>query len=265
MSEVTGAEKEVLRIVRQLWAVDAEKIAAARGISVSYVRDLCRSLIEKKFLTGSPAEYRLTSKASKMAAESSGGKVYNREKMEPVTEEGEFPEAKRVHAIGERIGEIKHKANLPSPEEVEAALKSNPQKTYEQVEAELSAHTLTCPAKGKEVSWHFCSSCPHQKGIDFKGWAVQCHYEFAEEELPIKTQDLFSFVSCPLVKRDLSIPECERCRYHRAVVGEANPLNTRAEGSIICGFPHTIEFKAEEASELEYRGKKMRIVPMRWE
>ncbi|MDA2929118.1 hypothetical protein MYX84_04070 [Acidobacteria bacterium AH-259-O06] len=255
---MTGAERQVLGMVRQLKAADAETIAAAMGFSVSYVRDLCRSLIEKKFLTGSPAEYRLTP--------SSGGKVYNREKREPVPEEGGLPVGKRVYAIGEPIGEIKHKANLPSPEEVESTLKSSPQKTYEQVEAELTVHTLTCPAKGKEVSWHFCSTCPHQKGIDLKEWTVQCHYEFSEEELPIETQDFFSFVSCPLVERDLSIPECEQCRYHRGVVGEVNPQNKRAKGWIICGFPHTIEFKKnEEGSEFETLGKKMRIVPMRWE
>ena len=258
MSELTDDEKQVLGIVRQLKAVDAETIAATMGISVAYVTELCRSLIEQRFLTGTPAEYCVTL--------SSGSKDDEGEKRNLVTEEGVLPETRRVYASGERIGEIKHKVNLPTPEEIESTLESSPWKTYEQIEAELTVHTLTCPAKGKEVSWHFCSTCPHQKGIDLKEWTVQCHYEFDEEELTIKTQDFFSFVSCPLVQRDVSIPECERCRYHRGVVGEVNPMNKGAKGWVICGFPHTIEIKKdEEGKELETLGQKMRIVPMRWE
>ena len=269
---MTGDEKQALGIVRQLSAVpsgsqggssgkavDAETVAAAMGLSVYYVRDLCRSLVQQQLLTGSSEGYRPFS-------ESSEGKDHHREEMESVTEEGELPGEKRVYAEGERIGEIKHKANPPSAEEVESTLRSTPWKTYEQVVAELTVHTLTCPAKGKEVSWHFCSTCPHQQGIDLKKWTVQCHYEFDEEELLIKKEESFSSVSCPIVKGDLSIPECEKCRYHRGVIGDANPANKRARGWIICGFPHTIEFKTyEEGREVEYQGKKIRIVPIRWE
>ncbi|MDA2929117.1 hypothetical protein MYX84_04065 [Acidobacteria bacterium AH-259-O06] len=64
---MTGTERQVLRIMWQLKAADAETIAAAMGFSVSYLRDLCRSLIEKKFLSGSPAQYRLTAKGSSVA------------------------------------------------------------------------------------------------------------------------------------------------------------------------------------------------------
>jgi len=256
MSNVTGAEREVLRIVRQLQARDVDTIAAAMGVSASYVSDLCRSLIQKRMLPGSPADYRLTPSCE--------GKAYDGEKTEAAIEEQELPVATRAYALGERIGEIKHKANLPSAEEIEATLRSNPYKTYEQVEAELTAYTLICPAKSKEVSWHFCSTCPHQKGIDYKEWAVQCHYEFAEEELPVQTHDFFSFVSCPSMKRDISIAECCRCRYHRGEIGEADLLNHGTEWGIICGFPHTIESRDGEGSEFKKLGKKVRIVPMRW-
>lgn len=266
---MTDAEKEVLKIVRQLEPMGAEKIAAEIGLPLFLVEDLCRSLIEKKSLTGSPAEYRLTVEAAKVVDKSSGGTDHDREWMERDREEEELAERERVYETGERIGEIKHRANLPSSEEVETTLESCPWKTYEQVETELTLHTLTCPAKGKEVSWHFCSTCPHQRGIDLKIWTVQCHYEFGEEELLIKTQDLFSFVSCPLIEDDISITDCEQCRYHRGVVGEAYPANVqnkRAKGWIICGFPRTIEFRKDgEGKVMEYKGQKLRIVPMKWE
>ena len=62
---MTGAQKQVLRIVRHFEAVDAETIAEEVGMSVSYVIDLCRSLIEHKFLAGSPTKYRLTQRWSR--------------------------------------------------------------------------------------------------------------------------------------------------------------------------------------------------------
>ena len=64
---MSGSERQLLRIMWQLKAADAGMIAGQMGYSVSYVSDLCRSLIEKKFLTGSPAQYRLTAKGLKVA------------------------------------------------------------------------------------------------------------------------------------------------------------------------------------------------------
>ena len=57
---MTGVEKQMLRIARQYETVDAETIAVEIGMSAGYVTELCRSLIEKKFLTGSPAGYSVT-------------------------------------------------------------------------------------------------------------------------------------------------------------------------------------------------------------
>ena len=67
-----GVERQLLRIVWQFKQAneeaDSEKIAAEMGMSVGYVRHLCRHLVENNFLTGSPTKYRLTRTGVKAAA-----------------------------------------------------------------------------------------------------------------------------------------------------------------------------------------------------
>ena len=191
------------------------------------------------------------------------------------------------YSIGEKIGEIKMSADLPSPEQIETALRSNPQSSYKEMEERLAVHTLICPAKGKEVPWHYCSACPHQKGIELQRGTVQCSYEFNERRLrmvygeedikalargedgeftDMDLEELMAlpYVRCPLLDRAIPVDRCVDCRYQQGGEWQYTSKKTGVVGWVLCGAPSIIERRNDDSRTIKYGGKEWRTVPLRW-
>jgi len=294
---MTGTQRQVVRIVKQLREADLKTIASTMGVSIDYVKDLCQGLIQDNLLRQGPgAEYMLTKKGSKIqiagrreVGRYTGGDAVT-ERSGPLgkekIEEDMKGDAKR-YPIGEVIGEIKMKAHVPSPEQVTVTLMSNPQSSYEEMEARMTSHILICPARGKEVSWHYCSACPHQEEIDFQRWTVQCSYEFNERELSMvcgekevialagKDKGEFTdldieeyvalpHVKCPLLGRVTAVDRCTACRYQRGGQWNLKSQKRGAAGWVLCGAPPTIERRSDDSRTMKDGGKEWRAVPPRW-
>lgn len=283
---MTGPTRQILGIIKRLRDTDTETIAKAMCVSADYVTQLCEMLIVDDLLRRGPGgEYSVTPKGLRIQISGGQGRT------QPVLEQGEMRRDMngdgKTYSIGEIIGEIKMKPDLPSPEQVEAALRSNPQSSYEEIEARLTSHTLICPAKGKEATWHYCSACPHQKGIDFQKWAVQCSYGFNERrldmvygkeeikalagdgkgeftDLDIEERIALPHVRCPLLGSVIAVDRCTDCRYQRGGQWRHKSQKTGIVGWVLCGAPPSIEKRNDDGRALMYKGKKIRVVPPRW-
>ena len=281
---MTGAERQVLKIVKQLKNAGEEDIAARMAVSINYVNNLCSSLMQEGFLTQVAGEHRLTSKGSKTVpsvqlktgsklmptAQPGKYRTYNTDKKEVGIKEGQLHQGQERYHKGEIVGEIKMKCDVPSREKVEAALKRNPQFSYEQMEAQMISHTLFCPVKSKHVTWHYCSSCPHQDGIDFQKWTVQCKYEFTERKLDMvygeeEHVDLLPNVVCPIFDKFISVARCSGCRYQRGGEWQHQSKKEGVAGWLFCGAPSRLESKDKEACKVVYGEKEMLMVPPKWE
>lgn len=268
-TRMTGAERQILKIVKQLKNADEEKTAARMGVSTNYVNNLCSSLMQEGFLKQIAGEYRLTSKGSKIvlpvrlktgsklipAAQPGKYRTYNMDKKEAGAKESQLHQCQERYHEGEIAGEIKMKCDIPPREKVEAALKRNPQLSYEQAEDQMTSHTLFCPAKGKEVTPHYCSSCPHQEKIDFKRWTVQCKYEFTERRLDMVYEEHVNLpqIVCPIFEKLIVVGRCIDCRYQREREWE--------KGWVLCGAPSHLEPKDKEIFKVVYGEKEMLMIP----
>ena len=288
---MTGPQQQVVRIVKLLKTTDLKTIARTMGVSIDYAKDLCQELVQGNLIHIGPdgaGEYTITLKGSKMlitGSQKASSIIPNRPGLsgQEKIEKDIGGEAKK-YTIGEKVGEIKMKADLPSPEQVESALRSNPQSSYEEMEERLTSHMLICPAKGKEVPWHYCSACPHQKGIDFQTWTAQCDYEFnerrlnmvyGEEEIKALARgesgevDLEEFVAlphvrCPLLDSVIPIDRCADCRYQRDGDWQYPSKKSGFVGWMMCGAPPFIETRNDDSCTVKYGGKLWRAVPPRW-
>ena len=295
---MTGTQRQVLRIVKQLREADLKTIASTMGVSIDYVKDLCQGLIHDNLLRQGPdGEYMVTKKGSRIQITGGGEVGRYRGGGDAVTKRFGVPGKEKIeedmkgdakrYPIGEVVGEIKMEAHLPSPEQVEVALRSNPQSSYEEMEDGMTSHTLVCPAKGKEVSWHYCSTCPHQEEIDFQRWTVQCSYEFNERrlsmvygkkeiealagknkgeftDLDIEEHVALPHVECPLLGRVIAVDRCTACRYQRG--GQWNPKSPKrgVVGWVLCSAPPTIERRSDDGRKVKEGEKEWRAVPPRW-
>lgn len=281
-----SSQRQVLNIIKRLRDADPETIAGTMCVSVDYVKDLCQVLIQDGLLRQEPGGgYSVTPKGSKIQITS------GQNRMQPVLEKEKMQEDingdEKRYSIGEVMGEIKMKAELPSPEQVEAALRSNPQSSYEEMEDRLTSHSLICPAKGKEITWHYCSACPHREGIDFQKRTVQCSYEFNERrlemvygkeeikglagddkgeftDLDIEERVALPHVRCPLLGRVIAIDRCTDCRYQRGGEWHYKSQKTGIVGWVLCGAPTGIEKKNDDSRLFMHGGKEWRVVPPRW-
>ena len=62
-SKMTGTQRQVLRILKQLREADLKTIASTMGVSTDYVKDLCQGLIQDNLLRQGPdGQYMVTSK-----------------------------------------------------------------------------------------------------------------------------------------------------------------------------------------------------------
>jgi hypothetical protein len=299
---LTGPKRQLLRIFKQLKEADLDKVASTMGVSIDYVKDLCQELVQDNLLQLGPdgdGEYTITLNGSRMQITGSHNKVHRAKNIEPhassaITKkpdllgkeeiEKDMEGGARRYSIGERIGEVKMSVDLPSPEQVETALRSNPQSSYDEIEKRLTSHTLICPAKGKEVPWHYCSACPHQKEIDFQRWTAQCDYEFnerrlnmvyGEEEIKALARgengevDLEEFVAlphvrCPLPDSVTPVDRCADCRYKRDGEWQYQSKKRGVVGWVLCGAPLSIEKRNNDSRTVKYGGKEWRAVPPRW-
>lgn len=296
--KVRGAEAQVLKIVKQLEPIDGERIAVAMGVSLTYVTNLCNSLLRVGYISLLADEYRMTPEGSRMLPPS----VRKDSVFDDIEKMRDNIEMKRGAIVGELIhgseeryseggivGEIKMKADIPPREKVEAALKTNPQCSYEEMEAWMTSHTLVCPAKGKEVTWHYCAACPHQDGINLEQWTVQCKYHFTERRIEMiygkeeiealamnggsvltdlhKDEGGYDLphVACPATGKVIGIDRCATCRYQRGTESPHKSKKTGVVGWVLCGAPHDLGLEPEEDRKVLYGGKKMRIIPQMWE
>ena len=283
---MTGPKRQVLKIVKKSRNADAETIAGVMCVSADYVTQLCEVLIGDDLLHRGPGGgYSVTPKGSKIQI--NGGQ----DRIQPVLEQGEMRRDMngdgKTYSIGEMIGEIKMKADLPSPEQVETALRSNPQSSYEEMEERMTSRSLICPTKGKKVTWHYCAPCPHQRGIDFENWTVQCSYEFNERrlnvvygkeeikalagdnngeitDLNIEERIALPHVRCPLLGRVIAMDRCTDCRHQRGGQWNYKSQKTGIVGWVLCGAPPSIEKRSDDSRVVTYGGKKIRVVPPRW-
>ena len=276
---MTGAERQVLKIVKQLKNANEETIAVRMGVSIDCVNNLCSSLMQEGFLAQLAGEYKVTSKSSAVhlktgsrlmpTAQPGKYETYNIDKKEVEMKEGQLHRSERKYCEGEIIGEIKMKCNEPPREKVEIALKRNPQFSYEQMQAQMSSHTLFCPAKGKEVSWHYCSHCPHQDGIELQQWTVQCKYEFSERNLDMEYEEEehanLPRVKCPTFDKLVTVDQCMDCRYQRGREWQYQSKKKGVVGWVQCGAPSRLEPKDKEARKVVYGEKEMLMVPPKWE
>ncbi len=298
-----GPQRQVLKIIKQLRDADAETIASTMCVSAYYVKDLCQGLVQDDLLRQeSGGEYKITPKGSKIQITGRQDRIQAIRDIEPrassgITNRSGLLEKQqrqldtngdtKRYSIGEMIGEIKMKPDLPSPHQVEAALRSNPQSSYEEMEDRMTSYTLTCPAKGKEVTWHYCSACPHQKGIDFQKWTVQCSYEFNERrldmiygkeeikalagdnkgeftDLDIEERIALPHVRCPSLGRVIAVDRCTDCRYQRDGEWHCTSRKRGVVGWVLCSAPTRIEKTNDDSRSFMYGGKEWRVVPPRW-
>ena len=287
---MTGPERQVLRLVKKLRDTDTETIAKAMCVSADYVTQLCEVLIGDDLLRRGPGGYSVTPKGLRIQVTSGQNRMQrarNVEVSDAISRGVDLAGNEKRYCIGEIIGEIKMKPDLPSPEQVEATLRSNPQSSYEEIEARLTSHTLICPAKDKEATWHYCSACPHQKGIDFQNWVVQCSYGFNERrldmvygkeeikalagdgkgeftDLDIEERIGLPHVRCPLLGSVIAVDRCTDCRYQRGGQWHHKSQKTGIVGWVLCGAPPSIEKRNDDGRTSTYNGKKIRVVPPRW-
>jgi len=298
----------VLRIVKQLRKADLETIASTMGVSIDYVKDICHVLVQNNLLHQEPdGEYMVTRGGSRIqttgmqssdshnrtqqvrdARPQASGAIIDRPDLSGKEEiEKDMNGNEKKYSIGEKIGEIKMSADLPSPEQVETALRSSPQSSYEEMEERLTVYILICPAKGKEVPWFHCSACPHQKEMDFQRGTVQCRYEFNERRLDMvygeeeikalargengELTDLnleefvaLPYVKCPSLNRAVPVDRCVDCRYHRGGEWRYKSKKRGVVGWVLCGAPSFIEERNDDSRMVKYGGKEWRSVPPRW-
>ena len=285
-----GPKRQVLRIVKQLKDADLNTIASRMGVSIDYAKDLCKALTQDELLhQGAGGGYRITPKGSRIQIAGGQNRIQPVRNIEQQSSGAITNKPGLLYSIGQVIGEIKMKAELPSPEQVKTALRSNPQSSPEEMEARLTSHTLICPAKDNEVTWHYCSACPHQKGIDFQKWTVQCTYEFNERrldvvygkeeikalagddkgeftDLDIEERVALPHVRCPLLGRVIAIDRCTDCRYQRGGEWHHTSQKTGIVGWVLCAAPASIEKRNDndDGRTVTYGGKEWRVVPPRW-
>ena len=279
---MTGPQQQVLRIVKQLKKADLETLASTMAVSIDYVKDICHVLVQNNLLHQEhDGEYMVTRGGSRIQTTGmQSSDSHNRTQKDMNGDE-------KRYTMGEVIGEIKMKADLPSPEQVETALRSSPQSSYEEMEERLTVHTLICPAKGKEVPWFYCSACPHQKEMDFQRGTVQCSYEFNERRLDMvygeeeikalargengELTDLnleefvaLPYVKCPSLNMAVPVDRCVDCRYHRGGEWRYKSKKRGVVGWVLCGAPSFIEERNDDSRMVKYGGKEWRSVPPRW-
>ncbi len=294
---MTGPKRQVLKIVKKSRNADAETLARVMCVSADYVTKLCKVLIGDNLLHQAPGGgYCVTPKGSRMPI--SGGQS----RIRPVFEQGgrrrdmnedgnsvrpQVSCRAKTYSIGEVIGEIKMKADLPSSEQVKIALTSNPQSSYKEMEDRMTSRSLICPAKEKKVTWHYCAPCPHQRGIDFQNWTVQCAYEFNERrlnvvygrkeimaldgnkngeitDLNIEERIALPHVSCPMLGKVIAIDRCTDCRHQRGGQWNYKSQKTGVVGWVLCGAPQSTEKRSDDSRVVTYAGKEIRVVPPRW-
>ena len=280
MAKISGVQRQILKIVK-LSGADEREIASRMAISINYAKDLCSSLVQGGFLTKANGKHKLTSQAVKLVGGSGlmrgsklnvtgrySGNRYSRTSLKGKEEvEKKQPDEHRYDE-GQIIGEIKMKRDLPPREKVETALKANPHFSYEQMEAQMISSALFCPAKGKEVTWHYCSHCPHQEKIDLQQWIVQCKYEFTERILDLVfEEEETTQVACPVLDKSVAVDRCAGCRYWRGGRWQEHQSKKRkgVVGWLLCGAPSHIESRRKDAHEVVYGGKEMLMVPLKWE
>jgi len=278
MAKISGIQRQILKIVKSSGA-DEREIAGRIAISIDYAKDLCSSLIEDGFLTKVNGKHKLTSQGVKLVGGSGlmrgsklnvtgrySGTRYSRTSLKKEEAERKQPDEHKYDE-GQIIGEIKMEKKLPSPEQVHAALKSNPGFSYEQMEAQMTSSALFCPAKGKEVTWHYCSHCPHQEKIDLQQWTVQCKYEFTERILDLVfEEEETTQVLCPIFDKSVAVDQCAGCRYWRGGRWQEHQSKRKGVvGWLLCGAPSHTESRRKDAYEVVYGGKEMLMVPLKWE
>ncbi|MBL7132071.1 MAG: hypothetical protein ISS45_11850 [Candidatus Omnitrophica bacterium] len=59
---MTGAEKQILKIVRELELADEEAISRKMGVSSEYVKEICECLMKSGHLSKMPEGYKITFK-----------------------------------------------------------------------------------------------------------------------------------------------------------------------------------------------------------
>ena len=59
---MTGVEKQVLKIVRELELADEEAIGRKMAVSSKYVREICECLMKSAYLLKAPEGYKITLK-----------------------------------------------------------------------------------------------------------------------------------------------------------------------------------------------------------
>ncbi len=192
--------------------------------------------------------------------------------------------------------EITLKRHLPSSERVRIFLGANPDLTYEEAETHLSSYSIDCAAKGREVSWTLCLSCPHNKlfarrSIDLKLKKVECNYEpnerrlemfrnrkrkkmeFAFERTDLDDQDDdldLPVVECPLGSEEVTIDRCADCLYQRRGEWENPEKNIGLVGWVLCAAPsnldkvHELLKKTPEGKIRDIKGKKVQMIAPLW-
>ena len=246
MAKISGVQRQILKIVK-LSGADEREIASRMAISVDYARDLCSSLVQGGFLTKANGKHKLTSQAVKLV----GGSGLMR--------------GSKLNVTGRYDGTRYSRTSLKGKEEIER--KQPDEHRYD--EGQMTSSALFCPAKGKEVTWHYCSHCPHQEKIDLQQWTVQCKYEFTERILDLVfEEEETTQVACPVLDKSVAVDRCAGCRYWRGGRWQEHQSKKRkgVVGWLLCGAPSHIESRRKDAHKVvAYGGKEMLMVPLKWE
>lgn len=272
---IGGVQRQMLRIIRQSGGADEEEIAGTMTLPIHYVRELCAFMIKEGFLAevvngkhrlapmglrhvGGPNPAR--GYKPRATGRYGGSHPNGRKEIEEKQPGG------REYSEGEIIGEIQMRCDVPPREKVEAALKKSPHSSYAKMKAQMTSRVLFCPAKGKEVTWHYCSHCPHHEKVDLHRWTVQCNYEFADRRLDVKlSPGNQPAVRCPILDKRISVDTCTHCRYWRGVEWKDGPFRKGgAVGWLSCGAPCHIKSKGQEARKVVYGGKEMLMATSKW-
>ena len=192
--------------------------------------------------------------------------------------------------------EITLKRHLPPSERVKVFLKAHPDLTYEEAETHLSSYSVDCAAKGREVSWTVCLSCPHNKlfarrSIDLKLKKVECSYEpnerrlemfrnrkrkkmefaFERTDLDDQDEDLdLPIVECPLDSKEVTIDHCADCLYQRWGEWEYSDKNIGLVGWVLCAAPSNLDQVHEQLKKTpegrieDIKGKKVQMLAPLW-
>ena len=261
------AERQLLRILDRMGKLDPEEVAGAMGVSADYVRKVWSRLESDGLLRVDPqGRYFLPDggvRGPKLRIVPSG------------TEDG--PEGAGLQP-GQKAGEIRLLVEKPPREKVREALRRNPGHSFEQMEQELTAYTLECPASGRRIRPTHplgCATCPHQAGLDYPGRSVRCEYEFSARRLGVTHPDETGIdggvvqplpvVDCPLYGQVVTIDRCTDCRYFRG--GSLDPERGGGSGAgwVDCGCPWDLPTEDGGERVIEVWGEQVRVKPMPWE